>query len=71
MMPECFYSFRAIRLFFGRSVAKQLEAAGHETLKINFCSGDALLWWGLKSYNYRLPFSSWKNTFDLLSRNMV
>ncbi|SFO63246.1 capsular polysaccharide export protein [Cohaesibacter marisflavi] len=46
--------------FFARNVANHLEDQGHTALRINFCLGDAILWWGRKSHNFRKPFSSWE-----------
>nr|WP_319486568.1 capsular biosynthesis protein [uncultured Cohaesibacter sp.] len=46
--------------FFARNVADRLEKDGNEVLRINFCLGDAILWWGRKAFNYRLPFSHWE-----------
>ncbi len=46
--------------FFAKNVANHLEEKGHTALRINFCLGDAILWWGRKSYNFRKPFSSWE-----------
>ena len=42
--------------FFARNVANHLEEKGHTALRINFCLGDAILWWGRKAYNFRKPF---------------
>ena len=46
--------------FFARNVASHLEEKGHTALRINFCIGDKIVWWGRKSYNFRKRFSAWE-----------
>ncbi len=46
--------------FFARNVANRLEKDGHTALRINFCLGDRILWWGRKGFSFRQPFSSWE-----------
>lgn len=45
---------------FGRNVAEELEKRGHEVHRINLCLGDALVWLGRPSVNFRKPFFRWE-----------
>jgi capsular polysaccharide export protein len=44
---------------FTRKLADELERLGHTALKINFCAGDALYWFGRKAFSYRGKFENW------------
>lgn len=45
---------------FARNVANELEQRGYDVHRINFCLGDALVWLGRPSTNFRKPFSRWE-----------
>lgn len=44
---------------FGRKLADELERIGHKVLKINFCAGDTLYWFGRKNVAYRGRINRW------------
>jgi len=44
---------------FTRKLANELEHLGHTSLRINFCVGDALYWFGRKAVSYRGKFDNW------------
>ena len=46
--------------FFARNVARNLDGRGYQCLRINFCLGDRIAWWGDDCYNYRGRFSDWE-----------
>ncbi|WP_157967527.1 capsule biosynthesis protein [Cohaesibacter intestini] len=46
--------------FFARNIAARLEKDGHKALRINFCLGDRLLWFGRPSVSYRGRFDGWE-----------
>ena len=46
---------------FARNLGDALRQSGCRVLKLNFCVGDWLYWFGRPAVNYRRPFAEWES----------